>query len=637
MPSGSGKSGGASAGAIKAGGAYFDLWAKDGISGVLDRMKRKALATVSFLQKLGGTFAATGAAGAAALAPLAVVVNALGENSKIADAADAFGLTGEKASRLFGIMKAGGSDIKDATEGIVTFNQRIEDGLSGSGVEAKNLFEGLGRSADSFTGDSADKFFQLIDALKAVPDPAKRVQLLLKAVGEDTGKNLIPVLAMTNDEMRALGDTVQTSSADLKESREATRAWQLALVEVKAVVGQIVTATAPAIKLMVGLLRQVVAPVAEWVKANQGLATGLALVAGAVAAGGIALLALGGALSLVGTAGGVAVAALGAIKAAVLLLLSPIGIAVAVVGGLTYAFLRFTEQGRAVADWIGGGLSAVFDTLKTTIGGVLDAMRAGDFEKAGKIAVAGLTVVWLEFRESFTAMWGALKVTVGNFWTDLKLGAQLTFSDISAFGESAFEWLGTTIGNVFRAIARAILSTAIMVGEALNKLDPSNRLLTAIAVAKGVRSGLTDVDPTARLDEIEADRAAEARGLALDARAEKKERADRAAGDLLAAQERLAKAKAELAALTAAPAVQDFGGGGDFGSMSAAVAAVAAARGIAQIRAAMTTGGMGMAAQQFGYGTQRDKELGALNRIADGRGDAPDRFAAAFADRLALA
>ena len=290
-----------SAGGIRAGAAYVELFVND------NRLARGLNAAAAKLKAFGaglvGIGARVGAVGAAALAPVVPALETLNEQAKLASAADAFGLTAEKASRLFGLMQAGGSDIRDATEGLVTFNQRVSDAMSGTGEEAAKLFQDLGVSAKQFTGlDSADRFYKLLDALRALPDPAKRVQLLLKAVGEDTGKNLIPVLSMSEDEVRALGDAFEQSGADLQQARQTNRAYMMATAQLSKVWREVVAAVAPAIRDLAEWVTRAVRPVVAWVRQNREAVKTAALVAAVVLGVGGALVALGAAVSLAGFA-----------------------------------------------------------------------------------------------------------------------------------------------------------------------------------------------------------------------------------------------------------------------------------------------------------------------------------------------
>lgn len=429
----------ASASDVRAGGSFYELYARDNLTGVLSRAKAGAMAFASAMGRVGQTVgrvgAAIGGAGAAGVAAFKPAFDAIGESGRLADTADAFGLTAEKASRLFGIMQSGGSDLRDATEGVVTFNQRIADALAGTGEEASQLFRDLGKSADSFFGDSADKFFGLIDALRAVPDPAKRVQLLLKAVGEDTGKHLIPLLSMSADQVRELGDAFQQSGADLQASREATRAYAAATAQIGRVWREVAAAIAPALTTAATLVQRAVKPVVEWVRENKALvAVGLA-VAGAMVATGAALVAVGLAAGVVSAAVGglvtVATFAMKAVAAVGAVIFSPFTLAAAAVVGVTYAFLRYTDAGKQATAWALAQAGALRDRLRPALdrtraafGAFANAVQKGDVGAALEVAGAAAEAAW----------YGTLN-RAGKAWDDF-------VRPIQDAGDDLFGWIG---------------------------------------------------------------------------------------------------------------------------------------------------------------------------------------------------
>ena len=183
-------------------------------------------------------------------------------------------MTAKEASRLFGIMGAAGSDLRDATEGLVTFNQRVEDALSGTGEISKQLFKDLGVSAKEFAGlNPSEQFFKLADAIKQVDDPGKRVQLLMKAFGEDTGKNLIRVLAKSKEELDQLGDAFEQSEADFVAAQEAASAYKLAVASIQNIWRQIAIALAPTIKLIADHVTNLARPIANFIRDNKQVIT----------------------------------------------------------------------------------------------------------------------------------------------------------------------------------------------------------------------------------------------------------------------------------------------------------------------------------------------------------------------------
>jgi hypothetical protein len=437
---------------IKAGGAYYQLAAQDGLTPALHKAQAavarfsqymrsvpviggplgavgKALAPIGNLATAAGAavhraFAgalgavdrltkgagrvglALGAAGSASLAAFKPAFDAVKESGKVADLAEVFGLTGEKASRLFGIMGAAGSDLRDAQEGLATLNQRVNDAVSGKGEEAVTLFKELGVSAEQFANlDTADRLYKFVEAAKASNSPLGKLGLLMKGVGEDTGKNLSSLLTLTTDQMREMGDAFEQSGADLQASRETTRAYALAVAGLGRVWREVAAAIAPALTTLARIATQGLRPVVAWVKENKTLVAVALAVAGGLAAVGTALVGVGLAATVLGTAfgglvtaGALALKVLGALAAVVF---SPWTIAAAAVGGLTYAFLRYTDTGKAfvarVKEQAGAlveQLKPAFDKAREGFGAFANAIQKGDFAQAWEVVAAGATAAW---------------------------------------------------------------------------------------------------------------------------------------------------------------------------------------------------------------------------------------------------
>lgn len=315
-------------------------------------------------------------------------LDTLGDASRLSATAQAFGITAESASRLFGIMGSAGSDIRDATEGIVTLGQRVTDAIGGKGQEAVELFQQLGVGAGQFAGLKPDQqFYMLLESLRAVADPAKRVQLLLKSVGEDTGKNLIPLLGKSAGEIQELGKRFEISAADMKAAEKATAAYSLAVADVSGAWRQVATALAPAIAQVAGAISSAARPVGQFLSQNRELVLVAATAAAGVGAMGAAMVAAGSAITGTATVLGMLVSAVG-------LVTSPVSLAAIAVAGLTALFVTQTAIGKELA----GNLSATFGELLGAVreawGGIAAALRAGDMKLAGEVAMAGLNVAW---------------------------------------------------------------------------------------------------------------------------------------------------------------------------------------------------------------------------------------------------
>lgn len=474
---GVGNGGGGGGGAIRAGRAFVELYAEDNrVYRALDRLKARFQSFAGFTLKAG---VALGAGGLAALAPLKGAIDTITEQGKLGAVADAFGLSAEEASRLFGIMQSGGSDLRDATEGLVTLGQRVNDAMTGTGKDAKQLFADLGVSAAEFDGlNPAQQFYKLVDSLQKVGDPAKRVQLLLKAVGEDTGKNLIPVLGMSAQQLRDLGDAFQQSGADVQQARATTLQYTLATAKLSAVWRDVSAALAPAFAELLGWLQRAFAPFAAWVKANRAAVLIGVQVAAAVVGIGVALVGLGLAAKLGAIALGGVVLVLKGIALAVSAILSPVGLLLGAIGGLGYLFFTQTQMGRTAASHLGEAFRNVGATFSETWGGIKAAVQAGDLELAFKIAGAGIRAAWFELLKGLTKAWADFGRSIVNSPLG-KLDRALGGVDLATWEKlfSGFEKLNDAKAKFARA------ELALLVDEAKRKaaMVPAGAPVAALA------------------------------------------------------------------------------------------------------------------------------------------------------------
>ena len=518
MALGGGGAGGGSR-AISAGGAFVRLFTDDiALRRGLESARRRVAAFGVSMAK-AGTVAFGAASGAAGLVGWKAI-DTLGDTAKLAATADAFGLTAESASRLFGIMGSAGSDIRDATEGIVTLGQRVSDALSGKGEEAADLFTKLGVGAKEFAGLAPDQqFYKLLDSLRAVQDPALRVQLLLKAVGEDTGKNLIPLLGQSAEEVQELGERFETSAAEMAAARGATAAYAKATALLEQAWRQVAVSLAPAVVLVSDLVSRAATAAAQFVRENRALVLGAAAGVGVLGAAGAALVGLGTALSLAAVAAKGLAAGLG-------LVFSPLGLVAAAVGGLGYLYATQTTQGQAFVETLGTQFSQLKADAVAAVGGVTDALSAGDLELAGRVAMAGLNVAWQAGLVVLQSGWNQFKAFFVDGWHDATKLVSLAFVDL-------FAGLRGQLGDFLRVMSDSFEK---LPGWAKHVLDPTGLGRGVLGAAADVAQG----DPDAIRDEIERD--------AARAQAQR----DRARADALAGrQSALDAARAELDRLTA--------------------------------------------------------------------------------------
>lgn len=129
-----------------------------------------------------------------------------------------------------------------------------------------------------------------------------------------------------------------------------------------------------------------IARFSEFAKSNGDLVVGLGATAAALIGTGAALKVVAVGVSALSTAVGALSAVIGAVSAALAALGAPVAIVAAAVAGL---IIYFSGLGDAVANVASTALA----TFLRAMGAIANALLAGDIQKAGEVAFAGLVVV----------------------------------------------------------------------------------------------------------------------------------------------------------------------------------------------------------------------------------------------------
>ena len=149
------------------------------------------------------------------------------------------------------------------------------------------------------------------------------------------------------------------------------------------------------------------------------------------------LLAIAGIASAASFVIGGLATAISAVGAVITFLLSPVGLIILAIAAVTagviaavIAFFRFTAVGRHAASAISRAFGQLFSFIKKVLGGIWDALTAGDFQLAGQIFMKALAVawqwgvlqlrkIWLHFKNWLIGLWEGL---INNFkaaWAEL--------------------------------------------------------------------------------------------------------------------------------------------------------------------------------------------------------------------------
>jgi hypothetical protein len=428
---------------IKAGRAYVELGVNDKLSAALKRAKKQleefgdaAKEIGSGVRTAGLYVAGLGAAALAAGAASALAFTRIG--GVFSDLSDQTGLSVELMSELETVIKDAGGTIEDFAKSAVKMQKAIFEANSG-GKQQQETFARLGldfRKLAELTPDQ--QFIEIAEALSNVANPTDRLGLALDIFGKSAAK-LLPVIAGGAGGLEAFRE--QARRLGLSMSGEAAKAAdtlgtniEILQDQIWRVVAAIGEALAPIASELVDALQRIVGSTINWIRANRelvvtvmkwaaiitGIGGGLIAIGAAFSAVGIAVSGLLKAGSMIGTLfasiGGVMTSTVSVLASAFMALFTPVGALVAVAVAAAGAFIYFSGAATAVANAFNGVWEEILGAATDALGGIRDALAAGDLALAGQIAMAGLKAVleaaWLPIQR----MWYSAVYSLAEAW-----------------------------------------------------------------------------------------------------------------------------------------------------------------------------------------------------------------------------
>lgn len=177
------------------------------------------------------------------------MVDKLTELKDIGDYAQGLGTTGEEMSKLAGLAKYAGTDVKNVVEGLATLNKMVAD--AGKGGEADKLFKNLGVDATAFKGmDAYGQFMKLFEVLNKSEDPMGRFQMLMAATGEDVGKLMLKLSHLSNSELEQLANKYAYTNKEIAEATVASEAYADAQLQLERASTKLAIALAPVVDML---------------------------------------------------------------------------------------------------------------------------------------------------------------------------------------------------------------------------------------------------------------------------------------------------------------------------------------------------------------------------------------------------
>lgn len=382
--------------AIKAGKAAIELFLDD------EGLKRQINQTRRQLQSMGQTFLSVGSqltvVGAAIAGPFTLAISAASDLTE----------TMSKFEVVFGSQAAG---MKKWADDFATAVGRSKGEIAGFLAGTQDLLVPIGIDPQaaaqlskqvaqlavdlgSFNNVAdADALRDLQAALTGESEPMKKYgvivneaavkqQLLNKGLdalaASDADKAIARLEIILRGTAAAQGDAIRTAGSFANQ----LKALKAVSYDTAAAIG---AAIIPAATKVIGALRDVIAPIAQWAAENQGLVV-------SVAAVGVSLVGLGVSITTLG----VAVSSLATLFAALGSVVGAVGAPALALIGLMGGLLVVT------ADW-DRVLRTLGDTGRAVFQGIEDALRSGNLEAAARIAANGIAIAFLESFQAITS------------------------------------------------------------------------------------------------------------------------------------------------------------------------------------------------------------------------------------------
>ncbi len=173
---------------------------------------------------------------------------------------------------------------------------------------------------------------------------------------------------------------------------------------------------------------------------------------------GVAIVAIGvvfGSLAAIITGVGAAIGIMGTVLAA---LLSPIGLVAAAVVGIGAAILTTSGAGAEALSWLGEQFGKLRETVTKVVGGMADALAAGDVALAAQILWLSLKLVWEKGIAAINAAWLEAKrffiSTAQQMWFGALAAAQIGFHAIEIAWIETTSFLSKTWTNFARGFKK---------------------------------------------------------------------------------------------------------------------------------------------------------------------------------------
>lgn len=397
------------AGNIRAGGAFVEMFVKDGTVAKTLASVRKQLATFGqSVQSLGLSSLGLGTAIGAPLA--ASVASFASSGAAIDDMANRTGIGSDALQELAYAAGQSATDMDSLEKGLLKMQRTMVEAGEGSQT-ARDALNKLGLSAADLAGLTGDMQFERIAGqIASIADPAQRTAAAIGIFGK-SGAQLLPLMnegsagiTKMREEAQRLGLVMsQDSIKNAAILDDGIARLTMTLGAFKNAIGAAIVG--PAIQFT-DWMTTTIGAVNRWVMANRGLVLGVGMVGIALVATGAALIGVGTAIQVLGFAvGGLATAwaAFGTVLTTIAG--SPLLLVLAGMAAITAAVPALREGVMGALGDLTIGFGDLLGTATTTLDGIVDAMSSGNAALAAKVLLAGVRAEWMQGTQGLTQLW----------------------------------------------------------------------------------------------------------------------------------------------------------------------------------------------------------------------------------------
>lgn len=398
------------AGAVRAGSAYVEIFADSSkLAGGLKAVGAKMQNLGGSISSVGSGIAGAGAAiaglGASILAPMAAATSAfITAGDQLQKMAIRTGVGAEALSELSYAAAQSGTDLKTLETGLARSQRAITEANDGSKSMA-DTFARLGVNTRELASLAPDQQFQAIaTAIAGISDPTERAARAMQIFGR-SGTKLLPLMtddmAKLRKQAQELGVTLTQEDADA--AAKLGDAFDNVKTTISAAFLQVGAAVAGPLTAAADGITKITSAAAVWVRENRSvvvtigaIGAGLVAVGGTVVAIGTGVIALGSTITALGTVWATAGAAV-SLLAAPFAGVTALGVAgftavAAIIGTVIYQSGLLTPAIK----FLGSAFGALWSITSDTFGGILNALKGGEWGKAAEIGWAGVKLASLK-------------------------------------------------------------------------------------------------------------------------------------------------------------------------------------------------------------------------------------------------